>query len=1527
MFSTIVLAISIVLQFVAAAYSLRLISISGKRFAWVLISVAIALMGLRRSITFVNAISSGSMSSLNLNAELVALVISLLMVLGICLLKPLFESIQKSQHALHVSQSRLTEAQKIAKIGSFEGEVSSDELWWSDELYFLFGLSPVNFLPTKDSFTALLHPDDKVEYIAALMSCLESGEPLKRKFRAKHSSGEYRHFETIANVTFDNTGQVLGLQGFVQDITERKQAEDALKNSQQQLDSFFEESPAGLAIVDDQLRYLKINKTLAEINGSTIAEHIGRTAQQIMPELAPTIEPMFRKVINEGVSYLNVEVNGETPNQPGALRQWMVSYFPIKGIDDGIQAVGVVVIETTERKQAELALRTSEKLYIDLHEQMHLALESITDGFALYDSQDRLVVCNSRYKEIYKESEDLLVPGKKFEDHIRESASRGQVTEAVGREEEWVQERLKQHQNPDGIYLQQLGNGRWLQICERKTADGGIVGVRTDITERKLAEKALKERELHFRLFSLSTGDCFWNWDMVAGTVERSSGFERAFGYQPHEILSGIEWWSDRIHPEDKEKVFDLFETAVAGKQSTCEYEYRFRCQDGSYATINDHVCFISDACGNVVRSLGTMQDITERKLAENTMRANEEKYRTLVEASPYCIHQIDSKGRFISMNRAGLEMINESDECVIRGVPYLSAVCQEDQERISKMLDAALFGESAEFEFRGTEDQEFRSNFVPIYGSNGQVDRLLGITQDITDRKQVQTELQHSQGLLSKAQEIAHIGSYEWDINRNQIVWSDEMYHIYGINRDEFGGSIEDVMPLIHPDDRGRIQEGTERALREGTGNGLEFRIVTPDGTIKTVFAKAEFRDPTDKENPVFVGFVQDVTESRRYAKVLSAEMKILELIASDAPLSKTLEVIVQETEALSEGLQSTILLLDESGKRLKHAAAVSLPQEYNKAIDGIEIGPNVGSCGTAAFLNRRVIVKEIATDPLWVDFKELATSFNLAACWSMPINSSSGTVLGTFALYHSEPKEPDEFQLQMIERAAQLASIAIEKHKTQEALLRSEEHFRTIFEHEPECVVILDRSGSVVDMNPAGVAMFGAESLSEIKEQCVYPQVIAEYRANYIDAVEEAFEGKSPTIQFEFESLDGRRLWLESHNVPLQNSATGSAVILSVTRDVTEQTRAWDRQRMTQFAVEHSAEPIYWVRSDASIAYANIAASHMLGYTAEELMSMSVPQIDPNFPAELWPVHWQEMKNAGSMSFEAHHQSKEGTVFPVEVYTNFVTYDTREYIWVYILDTTERKKAKEILRQREIELAHVGRLSTMGEMVGGIIHEMGQPLYAIINFADACLASLQNDSEKQNLELNGWIEKIGKAARHTGSIVSRLRDFSRQTESRIEQVVVREMILESLEIMSFQIQKLNITVQVQCPEELVASVDRVQMEQVLINLIQNACDSTESNPDNHREIILGVIQEQGKILISVKDNGVGLDESARVSLFDAFYTTKLKGMGMGLAISKTIVENHRGKISFTENDDQGLTFHITLPCNQELLEANHKR
>lgn len=189
-----------------------------------------------------------------------------------------------------------------------------------------------------------------------------------------------------------------------------------------------------------------------------------------------------------------------------------------------------------------------------------------------------------------------------------------------------------------------------------------------------------------------------------------------------------------------------------------------------------------------------------------------------------------------------------------------------------------------------------------------------------------------------------------------------------------------------------------------------------------------------------------REVGFRRRAEGLLDGQRRVLESVAEGAPLKDTLSALVEVTEAHSSGGQrASILLLDEAGRCLRHGAGNRLPPAYCEAIDGVEIGPAVGSCGTAAYENRPVMVADIATDPLWADYRDLALSHGLRACWSTPITARDGSVLGTFALYYDEPQLPSAEDRQVVEIMTRVASIAIERKRSEDEIRRLLESERT--------------------------------------------------------------------------------------------------------------------------------------------------------------------------------------------------------------------------------------------------------------------------------------------------------------------------------------------------------------------------------------------------------------------------------------------------------------------------------------------------
>lgn len=190
----------------------------------------------------------------------------------------------------------------------------------------------------------------------------------------------------------------------------------------------------------------------------------------------------------------------------------------------------------------------------------------------------------------------------------------------------------------------------------------------------------------------------------------------------------------------------------------------------------------------------------------------------------------------------------------------------------------------------------------------------------------------------------------------------------------------------------------------------------------------------------------VRSESQLKRSKQLLAGQGQLLEMIAKDMPLSSTLDCLMRLIEAQSPGVRCSVLLLDANGKNLRHGSAPSLPQPYINAIDGVEIGPRVGSCGTAAYRKEQVLVTDIGSDPLWGPWAGLAKEHALRACWSTPIMSSKGKVLGTFAMYYKEPRDPSRDEQELIEMATHVAGIAIERRDRDEEIKSSAQKLETL-------------------------------------------------------------------------------------------------------------------------------------------------------------------------------------------------------------------------------------------------------------------------------------------------------------------------------------------------------------------------------------------------------------------------------------------------------------------------------------------------
>ena len=278
---------------------------------------------------------------------------------------------------------------------------------------------------------------------------------------------------------------------------------------------------------------------------------------------------------------------------------------------------------------------------------------------------------------------------------------------------------------------------------------------------------------------------------------------------------------------------------------------------------------------------------------------------------------------------------------------------------------------------------------------------------------------------------------------------------------------SVEDIqgvdgINILHPQDAVRVRDELSTALRTRGPLETEARLRHTDGAYRRfLMCLAPLRD--ELGNIVkWYGTRTDIEDRKRAEALFAGENRLLKMIARGDSLTVILDGLCRLVEEVSDESLASILLLDPNDTRLRHGAAPSLPQSYTKAIDGAAIGPTAGSCGTAAYRGEPVIVSDIATDPLWEDYRGLALTNGLRTCWSTPILSSDGTVLGTFAIYARKPSHPTPPHLKILEQISHLASIAIERTQAEEKLRQSERELRQLIDAVPHHIFVLGPDGN---------------------------------------------------------------------------------------------------------------------------------------------------------------------------------------------------------------------------------------------------------------------------------------------------------------------------------------------------------------------------------------------------------------------------------------------------------------------------------
>ncbi len=488
---------------------------------------------------------------------------------------------------------------------------------------------------------------------------------------------------------------------------------------------------------------------------------------------------------------------------------------------------------------------------------------------------------------------------------------------------------------------------------------------------------------------------------------------------------------------------------------------------------------------------------------------------------------------------------------------------------------------------------------------------------------------------------------------------------------------------------------------------------------------------------------------------------------------------------------------------------------------------------------------------------------------------------------------------------------------------------HHALILEASGDGIYGLDCNGHTVFANPAAERMTGytAQEMVGISSHALihhthadgsdFPRTDCRIYAAFKD-------GKVHRVSDEiFWRKDGTSFPVEYISTPIFDEGELVGAVVSF-RDITE------RQK-TEAALLESEEryrkivaathDIMFLMSaeDGSLLDFDDEACEMLNYSREELLQKTAFDLH----AHELSAHAELMDKLQSLGRVRTEKlsclASNGEAIPVRISASIIQLKGQDCILAMVQDLSETVEAEKQARKLQTDLHHVSRLSAMGEMASGMAHELNQPLTAVMNYLQACQMIYQSDNEEQRAKVPDYMSKAADQAERAGKIIAGLRTFVEKGDASRTLEDLNEIVEEASALLFTKAAnddtKLSFDLVADLPK---ICVDKIQIQQVIFNLVRNAMEAL-AETKKAEILICTSILEEGKIKVWVKDNGPGVEPDIQEKLFDAFTTSKADGMGVGLSICKSIVEDHGGTIRADRNEDAGMTFSFSIAAEQE--------
>jgi PAS domain S-box-containing protein len=870
-------------------------------------------------------------------------------------------------------------------------------------------------------------------------------------------------------------------------------------------------------------------------------------------------------------------------------------------------------------------------------------------------------------------------------------------------------------------------------------------------------------------------------------------------------------------------------------------------------------------------------REITERTRMEKALIESEKNFKSLVQTAPSVILSLSPDHKILEFNEEAEKVFGCKREDVLEKNYVETFIPSKVKEKVVEDIEKVLNGQPTRG-FESTVKTIDGSERILMWNVNRVVDEkgnplgVIAAGQDITERKETEAALIFTQFAVDKAS----VAAYWMGPDAKLTYVNDTACHSLGYSRQELlSMTVHDIDPNFPPE----AWPDHWSELKEKGSLTLESLHRSKEGKEIPVIIAANFIEFDGKEYNC--AFARDITVQKQAEEALRNSLQTSHDIVQTIPAG----LFLYQYEPPEK------LILLNANPEAQRLTGMNLQDWIGKEFN--EIWPQAKDTGiTDAFLNVAKTEQPFESEELLYEDQKLQGFFRTRV-FSLPGN-----------------------------RLACAFENVTERKRAEQALVESEERYRSLIEHIPNVSWKSDENGNTVFISPNVEQVYGYtfEEIRQKGKELWFDRIHPDDSEKVLNSYKLLFsEGKKFDIEYRIQNRDGDWIWLhdKSENIVEQD---GIRYAYGAFLDITKRKKAEEALRESEEKfrsyIDNAPDGVLVVDRDGKFVEANMAACQITGYPKEELLNLSIPDTLAPESKQAGIDHFNRVLNFGYASGEMLYKTKDGNLG--YWFVDAVKISDDRFLG-FIKDITERKNVEQQVQMHQTELAHAWRLNTMGEMSTGMAHELNQPLCAVLNYAQAC-SRLVKDKEQLNVnQLDDALEQIITQTTRAGEIIRRIRQLVGKREPEVLPVDINNISREVLDMETSEAKQKSIALQTQLDENLPSVLaDRIEIEQVILNLVRNAFEAMNQTEDGQRYLTIQTTRtDEDKVMIAVKDTGKGLSPDEAEKVFDSFFTTSPNGLGIGLSISRTIIEAHNGHLWAESNPDRGATFKFTLPIS----------